>query len=84
MAASGDLGVAVLIVNYNSGKYLRRALEALSHQTVRDFRVIVVDNASSDGSAEGIEQSTATPPFASGLGAGGRADPAQVRRPTRR
>jgi len=55
MAASGDLGVAVLIVNYNSGKYLRRALEALSHQTLRDFRVIVVDNASSDGSEEGLE-----------------------------
>src|SRR5438132_1284829 len=55
MAVSCDPGVAVLIVNYNSGKYLRRALEALSHQTVRDFRVIVVDNASSDGSAEGIE-----------------------------
>jgi GT2 family glycosyltransferase len=55
MAASGDPGVAVLIVNYNSGKFLARALEALSHQTVRDFRVIVVDNASSDASADGIE-----------------------------
>jgi len=55
MAALGDPGVAVLIVNYNSGKFLARALEALSHQTVRDFRVIVVDNASSDASADGIE-----------------------------
>src|SRR5882762_969236 len=48
-------GVAVLIVNYNSGKFLARALEALARQTLRGFRIVVVDNASSDGSAEGIE-----------------------------
>jgi GT2 family glycosyltransferase len=46
---------AVIIVNYNAGKMLARCLEALDKQTFRDFHTIVVDNASSDGSAEGIE-----------------------------
>src|SRR2546430_6048747 len=47
--------VAVVIVNWNSGGHLDRALSALSRQTVRPARMIVVDNASSDGSADGLE-----------------------------
>jgi GT2 family glycosyltransferase len=47
--------VAVAIVNANSGDDLARALEALGRQTVPPDRTIVVDNASSDGSADGIE-----------------------------
>lgn len=50
-AKSGAARVAVIIVNYNSGSMLARCLEALARQTWRDFRVIVVDNASTDGSA---------------------------------
>jgi GT2 family glycosyltransferase len=56
MVNSKGPGVAVLIVNYNSGTLVSRALESLSRQTVRDFRVVVVDNASSDGSADGIDE----------------------------
>lgn len=55
MATANEPGIAVLIVNYNGGTLLSRSLEALSRQTVRDFRVVVVDNASSDGSADGID-----------------------------
>jgi len=47
--------VAVIIVNYNSGALLLRALEALSLQTFRDFRTVLVDNASTDTSADNIE-----------------------------
>jgi GT2 family glycosyltransferase len=47
--------VAVLIVNYNSGPMLGRCLDALARQTWREFRVVVVDNASSDGSGVAIE-----------------------------
>ena len=43
-------GVDVVIVNYNAGDYLARAVSALQAQTVRDFRIIVVDNDSRDGS----------------------------------
>jgi GT2 family glycosyltransferase len=55
--AQGDgADVAVLVVNYNSGGMLARCLEALERQTTRDFHAVVVDNASSDGSAEGVEE----------------------------
>jgi len=47
--------VAVVIVNWNSGAYIDRTLASLASQTVRPARVIVVDNASSDGSADGLE-----------------------------
>ncbi len=52
---SAPEAVCVLIVNYNGGAHLPRCLESLSRQTVRDFRVVVVDNGSSDGSADGID-----------------------------
>jgi GT2 family glycosyltransferase len=42
--------VAVIIVNWNAGSYLRRALAALSAQQSPPERIIVVDNASTDGS----------------------------------
>jgi len=47
--------VAVIIVNYNAGEMLARCLDALDRQTFRGFHIIVVDNGSSDGSAEAIE-----------------------------
>lgn len=46
--------VAVVIVNYNGGALLRQCLQALERQTLRPRQVIVVDNASSDGSVDGI------------------------------
>ena len=52
---AGNSSVAVLIVNYNSGGLLTRCLEALTRQTRRDFHVVVVDNGSRDGSADGID-----------------------------
>jgi GT2 family glycosyltransferase len=48
--------VAVVIVNWNAGDYLDRCLAGLDRQTCEPDEVIVVDNASEDGSAEGIEQ----------------------------
>lgn len=50
--------VAVIIVNYNSGAYLRRCIDALERQTYRDFETIVVDNASTDGSEQAAEGRT--------------------------
>lgn len=47
--------VAVVIVNFNAGAMLERCLAALDRQTFRDFHTIVIDNASSDGSADGID-----------------------------
>lgn len=47
--------VAVIIVNYNGGEFLEKCLHSLRKQTFASFRVIVVDNASKDGSADSIE-----------------------------
>lgn len=48
--------VSVNIVTWNSMKYLSACLERLYKQTFSDFEVIVVDNASEDGSPEFIER----------------------------
>lgn len=44
--------LSVHIVTWNSMKYLPLALQSIREQTMRDFFVIVVDNASTDGTAE--------------------------------
>jgi GT2 family glycosyltransferase len=44
--------VGVLIVNWNGRAHLERCLDALAHQTMRSFEIVVVDNGSVDGSAE--------------------------------
>lgn len=44
--------ISVIIVNYNGLAVLPRCIEALQHQVFQDFEIIVVDNASSDGSAQ--------------------------------
>jgi GT2 family glycosyltransferase len=46
---------AVIIVNYNAGEMLERCLAALDRQSFRDFHTLVVDNGSSDGSADEVE-----------------------------
>lgn len=48
--------VTVIIVNWNGGEFVLRCVNALGRQTYRDFRVVVVDNASSDGSDGRIER----------------------------
>ena len=45
-----DPSVAVIVINYNSGDMLLRCLHDLELQTWSSFKVIVIDNASSDDS----------------------------------
>ena len=45
----------VVIPNYNGMKFLPGCIEALRHQTVSCFDILVVENGSSDGSAEWLE-----------------------------
>ena len=47
--------LTVIIVNFNGGAFLGRCLEALGSQSYRAYHTIVVDNASTDGSAHGME-----------------------------
>lgn len=44
--------VSVVLVTWNSAQDLPRCLESLAQQTHRDYELIAVDNASTDGSAE--------------------------------
>jgi GT2 family glycosyltransferase len=51
---AGAPKIAVIIVNANTGEHIERALESLTAQTLAPARVIVVDNASTDGSPDTI------------------------------
>ena len=48
--------IAVVIVNWNSGEYLVECLRNLNGQSLLPDRVLVVDNASTDGSMNGLAE----------------------------
>ncbi len=54
MNAAPSSDVDVIIVNYNAGSMLRDCVAALMRQSFRNFRVILVDNGSRDGSIEAL------------------------------
>src|SRR5437667_5050694 len=47
---------SVIVVNWNGRQFLEECLSSLRKQSVRDFEIILVDNASTDGSAEFIAE----------------------------
>lgn len=48
--------VTVIIPNYNGLKFMRPCMESLRQQRCRDFRVLVVDNGSDDGSVQWLKE----------------------------
>lgn len=54
----GQKTVAANIVTYNRINELKRCLEALRNQSYKDFDVIVVNNGSTDGTLEFLEEQT--------------------------
>lgn len=50
------LNVSVIIVTWNSGELIRKTLSALGKQTYPIHEVIIVDNTSTDSSADGLEE----------------------------
>ncbi len=48
--------LSVIIPNWNGKKFLSECIDSLKEQTFRDFEVILVDNGSTDGSAEFAEE----------------------------
>src|SRR5580698_3415508 len=53
--AYNDL-VSVTIVTYNSGRFIKRCLESVLEQKYPDLEVVIVDNASTDGTVDILEQ----------------------------
>ena len=50
------VNVSIIIVNWNSGNFLKGCIESLQTQSYRDFEIVLVDNASTDGSTEFVEK----------------------------
>ncbi|HTP88877.1 MAG TPA: glycosyltransferase family 2 protein [Bryobacteraceae bacterium] len=48
--------VSVTIVTYNSGRFIRRCLESVLAQKYPNKEIIVIDNASTDGTTDILEQ----------------------------
>ncbi len=48
--------IAVIIVNWNGKKFIEECLNGLEEQTFKDFSIIVVDNASTDGSLQLVKK----------------------------
>src|SRR5579872_6327935 len=53
--ASNDL-VSVTVVTYNSGRFIKRCLESVLEQKYGNMEVVVIDNASTDGTVDILEQ----------------------------
>ena len=56
MSSSPQPFFSVIIVNYNAGARIERCIDALQQQTDKDFHVILIDNASTDGSLDLAQQ----------------------------
>lgn len=52
--------VSIIIVTWNSAKFLPYCLGSIFEQSFRDFEVVVIDNGSTDGSVEEIESAFAS------------------------
>lgn len=50
------MDVTIIIPNYNGKHFLKPCLDSLEHQTFRNFKVLVVDNASTDGSLDYMKE----------------------------
>lgn len=48
--------VSVTVVTYNSGRFIKRCLESVLEQKYPNLEVIVIDNASTDGTVDILEQ----------------------------
>jgi GT2 family glycosyltransferase len=55
-AAAPKPQASVIVVNYNGGPLLRQCVASLLDDWCEDYEIIVVDNASTDGSAAEVEQ----------------------------
>lgn len=48
--------LSIIIVSYNVKFYVQQCIEAIHNSTSQDFEIIIIDNNSTDGSADFLEQ----------------------------
>lgn len=48
--------VSVIVPVYNAGRHLPRCVQSIQSQTMRDLEIILVDDGSTDGSAQLCEE----------------------------
>ena len=48
--------VSVTLVSYNSGRFIKRCLESVLAQKYPNIEIVIVDNASTDGTIDILEQ----------------------------
>ena len=53
---SSHVEITIVIPNWNGHKWLPDCLDALQRQTFRNFRTVIIDNGSVDGSVEWVKQ----------------------------
>ncbi len=46
--------VSIIIINYNSGEFLLKCIKSILKQNYKKYKIIIIDNASKDGSMESI------------------------------
>ena len=51
-----EIKTTIIIPNYNGLSFMEPCFESLKEQIVRDFKVLVVDNGSTDGSVEWLKE----------------------------
>ncbi len=52
----GNGKISIIIVNWNGKKWLKKCISSLESQTYKNFEIIFVDNASTDGSVAYVEK----------------------------
>lgn len=57
-----NIKVSVIMPVYNSGKYLKKAVESILNQSLKELELILVDDGSTDGSSERCDEYAAKDP----------------------
>jgi glycosyltransferase involved in cell wall biosynthesis len=59
MTARGTPRVSVILCVYNGARYLEQAIDSIRQQTFEDFEIVLIDDGSTDGSAQLVDRAAA-------------------------